>query len=320
MCDGQQDQQAPKPADDVGKTSQLEGGSLPSMPTKTTTPSLVIVAAITRKIIGAPLIAKDAMLPTPAEFAIGSYEEKMICIVGLVDGLNKFIFGGNNLHKEWLFPRVPDVPAMPPPLQAGAIVPAVTLEELRRAYSWIKEYTAPGPDGVPNSAIKIAIDTHPYIFLQVYTACLRTGVFPVCWKRQRLVLLPKPGKPPEEPSSYRPLCMLDTAEKILERIIYDRLEATTESLGGLSDHQYGFRKGRSTINAIENVIAIAREAIASKRLNRGTKKYCAVVTLDVKNAFNLAQWNNIHAALRRMRMPKYLLRIIRSYLLARLLD
>ncbi|CAB0040016.1 unnamed protein product [Trichogramma brassicae] len=100
MCDGQQDQQAPKPADDVGKTSQLEGGSLPSMPTKTTTPSLVIVAAITRKIIGAPLIAKDAMLPTPAEFAIGSYEEKMICIVGLVDGLNKFIFGGNNLHKE----------------------------------------------------------------------------------------------------------------------------------------------------------------------------------------------------------------------------
>ncbi|CAB0037031.1 unnamed protein product [Trichogramma brassicae] len=128
-----------------------------------------------------------------------------------------------------------------------------------------------------------------------------------------------PGKPPEEPSSYRPLCMLDTAGKILERIICDRLEATTESPGGLSDHQYGFRKGRSTINAIENVIATAREAIAGKRWSRGTKKYCAVVTLDVKNAFNSARWN-INAALRRMRTPEYLLRIVASYLSARELD
>ncbi|CAB0030279.1 unnamed protein product [Trichogramma brassicae] len=54
----------------------------------------------------------------------------------------------------------------------------------------------------------------------------------------------------------------DTAGKILERLICDRLEAITESPGGLSDHQYGFRKGRSTINAIENVIATTREAIA----------------------------------------------------------
>ncbi|CAB0032520.1 unnamed protein product [Trichogramma brassicae] len=121
-------------------------------------------------------------------------------------------------------------------------------------------------------------------------------------------------------SSYRPLCMLDTAGKILERIICDRLEAITESPKGLSDHQYGFKKERSTINAIENVIATAQEAIAGKRWNRGTKKYCTVVTLDVKNAFNSARWNSIHAALRRMRTPEYLLRIISSYLLARVLD
>ncbi|CAB0041824.1 unnamed protein product [Trichogramma brassicae] len=178
-----------------------------------------------------------------------------------------------------LFPRVPDEPALPPPLQARAIVPAVTMEELRGACRRIKDHTA-----------------------------------------QRLVLLPKPGKPPEEPSSYRPLCMLDTAGKILERPICDRLEAITESPGGLSDYQYGFRKRRSTINAIENVIATAQEAIAGKRWNRGTKKYCAVVTLDVKNAFNSARWNNIHAALRQMHVPEYLLRIIRSYLSARLLD
>ncbi|KAL7299675.1 hypothetical protein TKK_0007433 [Trichogramma kaykai] len=152
------------------------------------------------------------------------------------------------------------------------------------------------------------------------TTCLETGVFPCSWKRERLVLLPKPGKPPDEPSSYRPLCVLDTAGKILERIICGRLEAFTERPGGLSERQYGFRKGRSTIDAIEDVISTAREAIAGKRWYRGTKKYCAVVTLDVRNAFNSARWDNILAALRRLLVPDYLLRIISSYFSARVLD
>ncbi|CAB0028342.1 unnamed protein product [Trichogramma brassicae] len=160
----------------------------------------------------------------------------------------------------------------------------------------------------------------PDIFLRVYTMCLETGVFPSGWKRQRLVLLPKPGKPPDEPSSYRPLCMLDTAGKILERIICDRLEAFTERPGGLSERQYGFRKGRSTIDAIEDVVSTAREAIAGKRWYRGTKKYCAVVTLDVRNAFNSARWDNILAPLRPFARTRLLLRIIANYFSARVLD
>ncbi|CAB0040094.1 unnamed protein product [Trichogramma brassicae] len=219
-----------------------------------------------------------------------------------------------------LFSRVPSEPALWLPRQTEEPIPAVTLEELKEAQSRIKERSAPGLDGIPNSALKIAIAARPDIFLRVYTMCLETGVFPSGWKRQRLVLLPKPGKPPDEPSSYRPLCMLDTAGTILERMICDRLEAFTERPGGLSERQYGFRKGRSTIDAIEDVISTAREAIAGKRWYRGTKKYCAVVTLDVRNAFNSARWDNILAALRRLLVPDYLLRIIASYFSARVLD
>ncbi|CAB0040708.1 unnamed protein product [Trichogramma brassicae] len=108
--------------------------------------------------------------------------------------------------------------------------------------------------------------------------------------------------------------------KILEKIICDRLEAFTERPEGLSERQYGFRKGRSTIDAIEDVISTARNAVAVRRWFRGTKKYCAVVTLDVRNAFNSAQWDNILAALRRLLVPDYLLRIISNYFSARVLD
>ncbi|CAB0044537.1 unnamed protein product [Trichogramma brassicae] len=190
-----------------------------------------------------------------------------------------------------LFPHVPDERALPPlpPLQAEENVPDVTLQELHRACKKIKENSAPGPDGVPNAALKIAINRHPNIFLQVYTACLRSGIFPSCWKRQRLVLLPKPGKPAEEPSSYRPLCMLDTAARFWKKIIRDRLESSLRVPKASRTISTASGRGvRSTTNAIENVIAVARQAVEGKRWHRGTKKYCAVViTLDVKKRVQL---------------------------------
>ena len=50
----------------------------------------------------------------------------------------------------------------------------------------------------------------------------------------------------------------------MERIICKRLEAF---LGeeGLSDHQFGFRKGRSTINSKEMAMATTKDAIIGKR-------------------------------------------------------
>ncbi|XP_028982466.1 uncharacterized protein LOC114841596 [Diachasma alloeum] len=109
------------------------------------------------------------------------------------------------------------------------------------------------------------------------------------WKQQRLVLLPKGKKPPDEPSLYHGLCMLDTAGKILERIVHQRIEAAAEPL--LAGNQYGFRKGRSTLEAINLVVDTASEAIAGKRWLNGKKKYCLVATLDIKNAFNSAGWD-----------------------------
>ena len=149
---------------------------------------------------------------------------------------------------------------------------------------------APGLDGIPNS-LKNNYKSSAALFLDVYDKCLKEEIFPRKWKQQILVLLPKGKKPPEEPSSYRPLCMLDTAGKIFERIIHQRIEAVVDPL--LADNQYGFRKGRSTLDAINLVVNTAKEAIAGTRWKGGTKKYCLVATLDIRNAFNSANWNCI---------------------------
>ena len=192
----------------------------------------------------------------------------------------------------------------------------VSNDELAKASKRLKTKKAPGPDGIPNVALKAAILAYPDLFRTVLQKCLDEGHFPEMWKIQKLVLLPKPGKPPGDPASYRPICLLDTLGKLLERIILNRLTKHTEGERGLSKMQYGFRKGVSTVDAIRTVLESAEKA--SKQKRRGDR-YCAVVTIDVKNAFNSASWEAIAAALHRMRVPDYLCQILRSYFQNRVL-
>lgn len=60
--------------------------------------------------------------------------------------------------------------------------------------------------------------------------------------------------------------------------------------------------------------AVTSNAIAVEQWRDGDKEYCAVVTHDVKNAFNSADWQNNCEALKRMQVPKYMLDVITSYL------
>ncbi|XP_046681483.1 uncharacterized protein LOC124368252 [Homalodisca vitripennis] len=183
-------------------------------------------------------------------------------------------------------------------------IPPVTENELMAACDRIGNNKAPGLDGIPNITLKKTIKALLKLFLETYDSCPREGTFPRKWKQQRLVLLPKGKKPPDEPLSYRPLCMLDTVGKILERIIHKRVEKVVDQL--LADKQHGFRKGRSALVAINLVVTTAKDAIAGTQWKRGTKKYCLVADLDFQNAFNSDIWDIIMRALEEKRVPGYL--------------
>ncbi|RYA67667.1 hypothetical protein DD595_26090, partial [Enterobacter cloacae complex sp. 4DZ3-17B2] len=115
---------------------------------------------------------------------------------------------------------------------AGAAEPPdVTKAEVKMAAKKISARKAPGMDGVPGMAVKIAALNVPTIFTLTFSACLKEGCFPAQWKEQRLVLLSKGNRPPDDPSSFRPLCMLDISGKLYERVICARLEAAIENAG-----------------------------------------------------------------------------------------
>jgi hypothetical protein len=105
--------------------------------------------------------------------------------------------------------------------------------------------------------------------------------------------------------------MLSALGKLLERMIEKRLREEVEARGGMAETQFGFRKGRSTIDALKKVVERANRA---KNYSYRHKNLCVMIVFGVKNAFNTARWPKIVAALEEIKISPYLINIVQSYL------
>lgn len=189
--------------------------------------------------------------------------------------------------------------------------PEVTISEIKECAKKIPSGKAPGPDGIPGVIVKMVAAGRPNALCKAYNSCFEEAYFPEAWEVAKLVLLRKGDKPLEQPSSYRPICLLDTVGKFFERVIKRRLELHLSSTNGLSDNQYHFHSGKSTIDAISKAMETVEKA-SSGPLRR--RQLCVLVALDVANAFNSANWRITNRAIGSKGVPDYLRRIIQSYL------
>lgn len=204
-----------------------------------------------------------------------------------------------------LFPEGHPFPREPVQVDENE-VPKVTVMEVIAAADRMAPHKAAGPDGVPPEVTKKMMKRWPGIFAKMTSAILAKGVFPSMWKTATLVLIPKPKKP----DAYRPICLLDTIAKGVETIINNRLQEELEE-DRLSERQFGFRRGRSTLTALDTVYNMVAEERKRpwQRRNR-----CLMVLLDVQNAFNSIEWEVILDSLRTKGISPYLRRILSSYL------
>lgn len=204
-----------------------------------------------------------------------------------------------------LFPQHPNLTDIWTSALTGQEVPSVTSSLVSDVLEYDKK-KAPGPDGIPKKIWQLVHKWDDKLLPNLFDKCLNEGNFPRRWKESILVLITKPSRPVNSPSSFRPLCLLDDAGKLLERIIADQLTTFLTSSRGLSRNQHGFTKGRSTVTALQQLTSIADSA-------RNSRQLLLAVSLDVKNAFNSISWKEILGAMVRRQVPAYLTNIIRSY-------
>lgn len=176
------------------------------------------------------------------------------------------------------------------------------------SYAFSKKGTSsPGPDNLDNAIINFIFKSFPWFCKIVFNKCFLHHVFPEVWKQGLLRAIPKTGnRDMLFTKSYRPITLLPTFGKALERILSLRLNHHIEHLNLMNCNQHGFRQGKSTITALEAVVSFARKAFQEKAI-------CHIISIDIKGAFDNITWGNVFTQLDLLGVPMNIKRMLQNY-------
>lgn len=121
--------------------------------------------------------------------------------------------------------------------------------ELKSAINNSKN-TTPGKDMMSYKILKKLPAKALEALLKLCNYIWNEGILPKRWKTAILLPLAKPGKDLTKPSSYRPIALTSMLCKVMEKIIVRRLNYILEKREMFSTFQSGFRKSRSTVDAL----------------------------------------------------------------------
>ena len=174
-------------------------------------------------------------------------------------------------------------------------------KELTAALQHFKPGKTPGPDFIcPELILHAEADLKSWL-RDFLSSCLRRLKIPKIWRRTLVVAIPKPAKPVENPKSYQPISLLCVCYKILERLIYARVEPLIDPL--LPKEQAGFRCGKSTVDQVVLLIQNIEDSFE-------TKKKTGAVFVDLTAAYDTV-WHRGHTCkLLRLLPDKHMVKMI----------
>lgn len=179
--------------------------------------------------------------------------------------------------------------------------------EIKNILKNLNPRKSPGYDGVRNIALKNGGRKFLLALTYIFNACLMLSYFPKAWKFAVMTPIPKPGKPPDSASSYRPISLLSTIGKVFEKVFLKRINTHISDISILPEFQFGFRPGHSTNHQIARVVKLIRE-------NFSKKHSTGMVLLDLKSAFDSVWHDGLVFKMKRANFPTYLVKLVLSFL------
>ncbi|CAK1597373.1 unnamed protein product [Parnassius mnemosyne] len=179
-------------------------------------------------------------------------------------------------------PFVPNEYTICPPIPVPSYINnneiIFSLSELQSVLSGLKS-SSPGEDGIPYACLCKLSLKGKLILLQILNNIYISSNIPLSWSNQIVIPILKPGKDPKEASSYRPIALSSTFCKILEHLIKNRLEWFLEHNNILAKSQFGFRKGKSTLDSLSILTTDIRLAFSKN-------EYLVGCFLDISSAYD----------------------------------
>jgi hypothetical protein len=161
-------------------------------------------------------------------------------------------------------------------------------------------------NGISNKLLKFLRFELAVPLIHLFNLSLNTGKFPKELKMSRTVPIFKTGDP-TSCDNYRPISLLSSISKILEKSVACRLVNHLKYNNLLNQNQFGFQKGFSTIH---HLLKLSNHV--TNELNK--KNYTVGIFLDLKKAFDVAPHNILLKKLEKLGIRGVALRWFTSYL------
>ena len=175
---------------------------------------------------------------------------------GISNAFNKFYAGVGKMQAATVPPTDADPMAylrgLPP---ESMFLHPTNSEEMSKAIKKLAKKTSKGPDGIPCNILLSSIKAIESPILHCINHSFSLGIFPDCLKTALVIPLYK-KKDRTDCTNYRPVSLLNSMSKIIEKILYNRIY---DFVGDrLCPNQFGFRPNLST----QDLLCYALEAIA----------------------------------------------------------
>jgi len=183
-----------------------------------------------------------------------------------------------NIEAEYIQPRLRSTNSSPLPPHISdewTFSPAMVEEQCAFQHT----NSAPGCDGILPILLTHAGKAMYAALANVFTYSWRHAVLPQQWTEANVMALYKGKGVRSDPASYRPISMTSIVIRTMEHLIHKRLSTLLEQASFFHPLQFGFRKGRSTLDAINYLQYNTRTHYV-----RGAP--CPTLFLDIQKAFD----------------------------------
>ena len=146
-----------------------------------------------------------------------------------------------------------------------------------------------GPNSIPTRILKLLKNDISTQLADICNISFSTGVFPTVLKVAKVVSVHKKESKLDF-SNYRPISLLSNIEKILERLMYNRIYKFFRENNIIDSLQFGFRQQYSTFHDLISLTEDIR-----KNVDKGN--ICCGIFVDLQKAFDTVEHDILLAKL-----------------------
>ena len=177
----------------------------------------------------------------------------------------------------------------------------------------VKDIKISKSSAVENLGSRILKDAFSVLSLELtylYNTCIDSCIFPLAWSIGKISPIPKANSSSTQVKDWRPITQIPLPGKLLERVLHDQIYKYFDEKKLFYKNQYGFRKERSTSNAIFDVLKVLYQ-------NWNDKMYTECIFVDFSKAFETIDHNILTEKLKLYGFDNQSLKLMTHYIKTR---